>query len=151
MLASQHASQVCRRPVHLGCPIPSPVRKAMRVRHRPQAVAKPLVGPGVSKLAAEMEPFAGCNCYYLLVSALRHAGGVMHTQVSSSCRALHEGCKQLCSQQPAWDPTKVRCTCWEFTSRPGRGFYQLYTPPSPRGAFPGPVRSSQTWAVPVSL
>jgi hypothetical protein len=63
---------------------------------------------------AEMEPFAGCNCYYLLVSVLRHAGGscTMHTQVSSSCRALHGGCKQLCSLKPGWDPAKVCCTCW---------------------------------------
>lgn len=150
MLVSQHANQLCRRPVQPRCPIPSPAQKMVRVCHRPQAAAKPLAGPGVSKLAAEMEPFAGCNCYYLLVSVLRHAGGscTMHTQVSSSCRALHGGCKQLCSLKPGWDPAKVCCTCWRgvhLSTRQGV-LAAVYCCTHPQlGALPAP-QVSNIWA-----
>lgn len=62
MCALALARHVCLRPMA------SPVltQKRVRMHTRSEAVSK----PAVSQLAAKMEPFAGTNCYYLLVGEL---------------------------------------------------------------------------------
>jgi hypothetical protein len=59
---ARHALQVPK--------VPKPTPVLIKTRARMLTRSEALSGSGVSQLAAKMEPFAGTNCYYLLVGHL---------------------------------------------------------------------------------
>jgi hypothetical protein len=69
-------------PKRHGLPVPK-AYPAVRMHTRSEALS----GSGVSQLASRMEPFAGTNCYYLLVS-----------ETAGSCLACLQYCTALCLQ-----------------------------------------------------
>jgi hypothetical protein len=77
MLTTARAFIKAVGPKRNGLPVPKAYPAVTNTRMHTRSEA--LSGSGVSQLAARMEPFAGTNCYYLLVS-----------EAAGSCLALQQ-------------------------------------------------------------